>query len=68
MHEDNRKAITIREFYAYRLQERPAKLNLLLYGGQLLQQFIVDQYTKVEQNDLNYARQHQVSHVSSIEY
>mmetsp|Transcript_13387 Transcript_13387/g.25130 ORF Transcript_13387/g.25130 Transcript_13387/m.25130 type:complete len:194 (-) Transcript_13387:315-896(-) len=23
MHEDNRKAITIREFYAYRLQERP---------------------------------------------
>jgi hypothetical protein len=68
MHEDNRKAITIREFYAYRLQERPAKLNLLLYGGRLLQQFVVDQYTKVEQNDLNYARQHQVSHVLNIQY
>jgi hypothetical protein len=65
-HDDDNKNTTIREFYAYRLQERPGKFNLLLHGRRLLQQFVVDQYVKVEQSNLNYIRQHQVSLKNTI--
>jgi len=59
--------ITIRQFYAYRLHQRPSSsLNLLLYGGRLLHQYIVDQYAKVEQNALKYIHEHQVSNAFQI--
>jgi hypothetical protein len=63
--------ITIRQFYAYRLHQRPSSMNLLLYGRRLLHQYIVDQYAKVEQNALKYIRQHQVSnayHILSLSF
>jgi hypothetical protein len=53
--------VTIRQFYAYRLQERSSVTNLLLYGRRLLHQYVVDQYAKEEQNALKYIRYHQVS-------
>jgi len=58
--------ITIRQFYAYRLHQRPSSLNLLLYGGRLLHQYIVDHYAKVEQNALKYIHEHQVSNAFQI--
>ena len=41
------------EFYAYHLMVR-SNFNVILRGGRLLQQYIVDQYAKVEQGRLNY--------------
>ena len=58
---DDIGTITIREFYAYRLHQRPSKLNILLYGQRLFQQYIVDQYAKAEGAILQYMRHHQVS-------
>src|SRR6266498_3554286 len=44
-----RKRVTQMQFYSYRLQS----------AGRLYQQYIVDQYAKIEQNRLNYLRQNQ---------
>jgi hypothetical protein len=60
-HDKGTRNITIREFYAYRLHQRSSTINFLLYGRRLLHQYVVDQYAKEEQSNLNYARQHQVS-------
>ena len=40
--------ITMREYYAYRLQEREGEGHTLIYGGRLFQQFDVDAYTCIE--------------------
>jgi len=58
-HDDGTRNITIREFYAYRLHHRPSTINFLLHGRWLFNQYIVYQYAKVEQSNLQYARQHQ---------
>ncbi|VDL83924.1 unnamed protein product, partial [Nippostrongylus brasiliensis] len=47
------------KYYSYLLSIRDGEWNPLLYGGKLLQQFIVDAYVKIEQNRLNYYRTHQ---------
>ena len=41
-------------FYAYRIMERETYLNSILFGGRLFQQYVVDQYAKVEGQRLNY--------------
>ena len=41
------------EFYAYHLMVR-SNFNVILCHGRLLQQYIVDQYAKVEQGHVNY--------------
>ncbi|XP_071727009.1 uncharacterized protein [Rutidosis leptorrhynchoides] len=51
--------LTIREFFAYRLQFRDCETSLLLLARTLLQQFIVDGYTMVENTRLNYIRKNQ---------
>ncbi|XP_071726239.1 uncharacterized protein [Rutidosis leptorrhynchoides] len=51
--------LTIREFFAYRLQVRVGETSLILKSRQLLQQFIVDAYTMVENTRLNYIRNNQ---------
>ncbi|XP_071695069.1 uncharacterized protein [Rutidosis leptorrhynchoides] len=51
--------LTIREFFAYRLQSRVGEVSLILFSRKLLQQFIVDAYTMVENTRLNYLRNNQ---------
>ncbi|CAH9119976.1 unnamed protein product, partial [Cuscuta epithymum] len=43
-----RKCVSIREFLAYRLQQRDSNMSCILNTKRLLQQFIVDGYTMVE--------------------
>ncbi|CAG8588520.1 237_t:CDS:2 [Cetraspora pellucida] len=52
-----RERVTTMQFYSYRLQVRDG--NWLQYAGRLFQQYIVDQYAKIEQNHLNYLKQKQ---------
>ncbi|XP_074291864.1 uncharacterized protein LOC141618681 [Silene latifolia] len=51
------KRISCREYYAYKFQIRPG--NLLIRGGRLFQQFIVDMYLKIENTRLNFLRLNQ---------
>ncbi|XP_071720143.1 uncharacterized protein [Rutidosis leptorrhynchoides] len=51
--------LTLREFFAYRLQMRVGETSLILMSRALLQQFIVDVYTMVENTRLNYIRNNQ---------
>ena len=52
-----RKRVTQMQFYSYRLQIRNG--DWIQSAGRLYQQYIVDQYAKIEQNRLNYLRQNQ---------
>ena len=47
-------------FYAYRIMERRVQ-NAILLGGRLFQQYLVDQYAKVEEQRLNFIRYNQNS-------
>ena len=50
-----RERVTAMQFYSYRLQIRDR--DWLHHAGRLYQQYIVDQYAKIEQNRLNYIKQ-----------
>ena len=54
-----RGAVTMREYYAFRLQQRANEGQTLILGGRLFQQFIVDAYTCIEEARLRYIRDHQ---------
>ncbi|XP_076921293.1 uncharacterized protein LOC143582659 [Bidens hawaiensis] len=51
-----RKKCTMREFFAYRLQDRPNQFSLPLNGRRLFQQLLVDKYTMVESQKLHFIR------------
>ena len=51
--------VSVRDYYCYRLQTRPAIFNPILHGGRLFQQFAVDMYIKIEGCRLNWIRDHQ---------
>ncbi|XP_074313490.1 uncharacterized protein LOC141648664 [Silene latifolia] len=51
------KRISCREYYAYKFKIRPG--NLLLRGGRLFQQYIVDMYVKIENTRLDFFRLNQ---------
>ncbi|GJX19501.1 uncharacterized protein Tco_0222178 [Tanacetum coccineum] len=53
-----RKTVTMREYYCYKFQIR-ATPNLILFGGKLLQQFVVDVYIKIETSRLAYCEKNQ---------
>ncbi|XP_073030017.1 uncharacterized protein [Primulina eburnea] len=55
----NVRMVSCREYYCYRLQIRENSSSLLLYGGRLLQQFVVDMYIKLETTRLDYYRRNQ---------
>ncbi|KAF8388771.1 hypothetical protein HHK36_025451 [Tetracentron sinense] len=59
----SRKEVSIREYYAFRLQFRNTEGNTLLHGGRLFQQFVVDTYAAIEQDRLNWVRMNQNVHV-----
>ena len=52
-----RKRVTPMQFYSYRLQIRDG--DWLQHAGHLYQQYIVDQYAKMEQERLNYLKLNQ---------
>ena len=51
-----RESITMREYYAYRLQQHFHEGKTLLLGRRLFQQFIVDAYTSIEEERLQWVR------------
>ena len=57
--EKDRKYVTMREWFAYRIQDRPAKFSNILHGRRLFQQFLVDGYTMVEAERMLYVRNQQ---------
>lgn len=54
-----RKHISMREYYAYIIQQRNPSENTLLRGGRLFQQFIVDAFCAVEEMRLQFVRNNQ---------
>ncbi|KRH33055.2 hypothetical protein GLYMA_10G096000v4 [Glycine max] len=54
-----RKQVTLREYFAYRLQSRTDEAQTILHSRRLFQQWIVDGYCMIESQKLNYVRQHQ---------
>ena len=54
----DRNTVTMREFYCFYLSPRN-HFSPLLFPSPLLQQYCVDQYVKVEDNNLNYHRNNQ---------
>ncbi|XP_073121078.1 uncharacterized protein [Henckelia pumila] len=55
----NDRMVSCREYYCYRLQIRLTNTSVILYGGRLLQQYVVDMYVKLETTRLDYYRRHQ---------
>ena len=53
------RRVTMRQFYAYRLQNRLNQMVTFYLSGRLFQQYIVDMAAKVEQNELNYLSHNQ---------
>lgn len=49
-----RKHITMREFFAFRIQERYGESPIIVMAGRLYQQFLVDAFTMIETNRLRY--------------
>ncbi|XP_035832728.1 uncharacterized protein LOC110875322 [Helianthus annuus] len=47
---------TMRELFAYRVQDRINQFSLILNSRRLFQQFLVDAYTMIESERLNYIR------------
>nr|VDD44886.1 unnamed protein product [Brassica oleracea] len=56
-----RQAISMRQWYAFRLQERENECHTLLHSKSLFQQFLVDGYTTIESDRLFYLRINQKS-------
>ena len=53
---EKRESITMREYYVYRLQQCFHEGKTLLLGRRLFQQFIVDAYTSIEKERLQWVR------------
>ncbi|KAI7756269.1 hypothetical protein M8C21_015503 [Ambrosia artemisiifolia] len=54
----NRTTVAMREYYCYKFQIRSME-NVLLLGGRLLQQFVVDVYIKLETSRLKFYERNQ---------
>ena len=53
------KDYTLYKYYKYRCYERNDNSDRILLGNSLTQQWFVDQWTKIESNNLNYIQTHQ---------
>ena len=51
-----RETVTMREYYAYRIQHRRNEGQTILCGRRLFQQFIVNAYTAIEEERLRFIR------------
>ncbi|KAI9092213.1 hypothetical protein K1719_027713 [Acacia pycnantha] len=54
-----KKKLTPREYLTFRLMRRKSERSVILHGKKLLQQFIVDGYSMVKSDRLDYIRKHQ---------
>ncbi|CAH1415538.1 unnamed protein product [Lactuca virosa] len=54
-----RPTCTMREFFAYRIQDRDQSFSLILNAKRLFQQFLVDGYTMIESERLFFIRKQQ---------
>ena len=54
-----REFVTMKEYYAYVIQQRNNQGTTLLRGGRLFQQFLVDAYTSIEEQRLKWTRSNQ---------
>jgi len=54
-----RVRVSVREFVAFRLQERTLEDSVLFLGKRLFQQFVVDMYLMIESQRLSWVRQDQ---------
>ncbi|XP_076882563.1 uncharacterized protein LOC143531060 [Bidens hawaiensis] len=51
-----RKKVTMLEFFAYRIQDRPNTFSTMLNGRRLFQKILVDKYTMIEAQRLHFMR------------
>jgi hypothetical protein len=58
-HQRKHRNVIMAEFYGYRLQHQDTNGIMLLWGGRLRQQYIVDAYVAIEQNHLKYLQLNQ---------
>lgn len=54
-----RERVTLREFIAFRIQEREVEFGQIVYARRLFQQFVVDCYTMIESQRLSFIRNNQ---------
>nr|KAJ0213589.1 hypothetical protein LSAT_V11C400192910 [Lactuca sativa] len=57
--DSKRAKCTMREFFAFRIQDRDHSFSLILNSKRLFQQFLVDAYTMIESERLYYIRRQQ---------
>ncbi|XP_050897527.1 uncharacterized protein LOC127104385 [Lathyrus oleraceus] len=55
----NGRRVSCRAYYSYMLQIRPNDQSMLLNAGRLLQQYVVDNYVKIESGRLRWIKEHQ---------
>lgn len=53
------QTVTMRQYYAFRIQQRNQESQALLRGGRLFQQYLVDAYACIEEGRLNWIRNNQ---------
>ena len=56
---DASRNVTLREFISYHLMERKPVYNPILRGGMLFEEYLVTDFSQVEQQRLNFYRHHQ---------
>jgi hypothetical protein len=56
---EKEERVTIREFMAFRFQERNNEFGNIVYSKRLFQQFVVDCYTMIEAQRLSFIRENQ---------
>lgn len=57
--EKDDKTVTMRQWFAYQIQDRPNQENLFVRGGRLFQQFLVDGFAMVERERMFFHRSKQ---------
>ncbi|XP_020978043.1 uncharacterized protein LOC107636230 [Arachis ipaensis] len=63
---DEDKHVTMHDFFAFRIQDRPSHNGVLLYSHRLFQQFIVDAFSMVESARLKFIYTHQTEFRAEI--
>jgi hypothetical protein len=56
---DMTRRVSLREYYSYMLQDRPFPNNLLMSGRRLLQEYIVDAGSKIEDSEIGFQQNNQ---------
>ncbi|KAK0595529.1 hypothetical protein LWI29_007547 [Acer saccharum] len=54
-----RQCVTMREYYAYRLQQQQNEAQTIFLSGRLFQQYLVDAYTCIKEDRLRWVRLNQ---------